>query len=596
MASKTQTGRMDRRFFDNEAGQSLGKLFSLVMIIGLVTMGIMAMLIPNEVGADENTDIQPILKYDMGSDVRTSTISADSNYIAVCAGAKLNLFSKDDATPLWTFTETGGIDISESAISGDGEYIVIGTNNDKLHLFNKDSSTPLWTYTAGDYMRTVSITPDGKYIVAGSKDNKVYLFERDSSTPLWSYNIGEATRSVKISGSGEYIAAGGGGSSNKIFLFDRAFTGSEPLWSYSTGDNVWTIDISFDGEYIVAGNGQNEGKIFVFDKDSSTPLWTKTFGKQTRVSMSDDGSYIFAGGYDENVYFFDRANSNPLWSYTLNEAVEFLALSGDGEYAVAGSLDHSAYFFDQEFTNSAPLWSYETEDQVYRYLSISSKGDYIAIPSKDGNFYLFQNDNLIISSENSYYPEETVTVAGSYNNGTTNITFQVDDPNDETYIVKTLETDEYGQIDFKFNLGEDTEFGEWTVYATNSKDSGTDTITFMVEEPPFVPHIIITQLDVPDSVARGDTVEVGITIENTFDAEKPITLVLQLEDPNLVPIPPKTQEQTLAASTIETYTLSILIPVDAKIGTYAVQGQMLTGLPKSAGYALDFGNDNIEVT
>ena len=62
------------------------------------------------------------------------------------------------------------------AISADGEYIAVGSGDNKVYLFGKDNSTQLWNYTTGSYVSSVAISADGEYIAAGSKDNAVYLF------------------------------------------------------------------------------------------------------------------------------------------------------------------------------------------------------------------------------------------------------------------------------------------------------------------------------------------------------------------------------------------------------------------------------------
>ncbi|SVE21205.1 uncharacterized protein METZ01_LOCUS474059, partial [marine metagenome] len=60
----------------------------------------------------------------------------------------------------------------------------------------KDSE---WSYETGDGVNSVAISADGEYIVVGSDDYKVYLFDKDSSTPLWSYTTGNEVHTVAIS-------------------------------------------------------------------------------------------------------------------------------------------------------------------------------------------------------------------------------------------------------------------------------------------------------------------------------------------------------------------------------------------------------------
>ncbi|MDP6489561.1 MAG: PQQ-binding-like beta-propeller repeat protein, partial [Candidatus Poseidoniia archaeon] len=71
-----------------------------------------------------------------------------------------------------------------------------------------DAKEPEWSYTTSDPVRSVAISADGEYIAVGSEDDNVYLFDKDSSTPLWNYTTGEIAYSVAISADGQYIAAG----------------------------------------------------------------------------------------------------------------------------------------------------------------------------------------------------------------------------------------------------------------------------------------------------------------------------------------------------------------------------------------------------
>ena len=77
-----------------------------------------------------------------------------------------------------------------------------------MYLFDKDSNTALWSYSTSGDVEAVSISSSGEYIAVGSDDDKVYLFHKDSSIPLWSYETNGNVVSVAISGNGEYVAAG----------------------------------------------------------------------------------------------------------------------------------------------------------------------------------------------------------------------------------------------------------------------------------------------------------------------------------------------------------------------------------------------------
>ena len=142
---------------------------------------------------------------------------------------------------LWNHTISGNAHSTD--ISDDGMYIVASDGEGSINLFHKDNSTPLWNYTADNGVNSVAISADGQYIAAGDYDGIVYLFHRDSNEPLWTYIIESSSayngvEAVDISADGEYITVGSW--DNKVHLFDQA------------GNNLWSYETKNDGtEYII---------------------------------------------------------------------------------------------------------------------------------------------------------------------------------------------------------------------------------------------------------------------------------------------------------------------------------------------------------
>ena len=74
-----------------------------------------------------------------------------------------------------------------------------------------------------------------------------------------------------------------------------------------------------------------------------------------------------------------------------------------------------------------------------------------------------------------------------------------------------------------------------------------------------------------------------------------LTLVLQILDSEGVPLPPSIEAVTISSYAIETTRFSISLPSDALTGTYSLQAQLMTALPRDHGYALDVYASNINV-
>ena len=332
-------------------------------------------------GAAEAND--PEWSYTTGDRVWSVAVSGDGEYIV--AGSdddSVYFFDRDSDTYLWNYS-TGG-DVRSVAISSDGEYIAAGSVDTQVYLFTKDSDLPLQIYSAGDRaVVSVSISADGEYIAAGSVDERVYLFDKDSSTPLWSYYAGNWVWSVSISADGEYLAAG---SHRDVYLFNK--DSSTPIWSYNTGSEVNSIAISADSEYIVAGSADD--KVHLFARNSSTPLWSYDTGEDvSSVSISADGEYIVAGGFDGKIRLFDKDSSAPLWRYSTGDSVRSVAISADGGHLAGGSVDEMVYLFDSN--SSTPLWSYTAGNDVFS-VAISADGEYLAVGSRDENVYFFDKN------------------------------------------------------------------------------------------------------------------------------------------------------------------------------------------------------------
>jgi WD40 repeat protein len=561
------------------------KISSLVVVIGLLTMSFMLVLTPVGVGGDDAGEMEAAWTFQAGDLYRQMAISDDGEYIV--AGSydnKAYLFNKDSSTPLWSYTTTD--DVQSVAISEDGEYIVAGTeeSDGRIYLWDKDDSTPLWSYQTTGGILSVDNSADGRYIAVATSSGYVHFFEKSSSTPVWSYQTGDKLFMVSMSGDGEYIAAGC--MDNKIYFWDK--DDSTPVWSYLTGDDVWAVDVSSTGDYIAAGSKDN--RAYLFERTSSTPLWSYEADENVRsVDMSDDGEYIIAGSGDNSVYLFDKDSNTPLWSFETGELVQSVRISADGEYIAAGSFDENVYFFKRD--SNDPLWHVDTNNQVYA-LGMSGDGNYIAAGSyENGKMNFFDRKVLnLYPSKDQYEQGDLVEIDTWFHERVADVSIQVKDSEDSTYFVDTIETNVNGRGTFEFLLAEDVPLGEWTVYGTNDMDDSTEEVTFMVSAPPLPPNgvLSITTFDVPASVAKGSDLEVEIGIENTYDDSQTVTIVIQVQAPNKLPLTPEIEIEVIGGSSEPIFTIEIPIPADADSGDYSVKGQLMTNLPESLGYPLDF--------
>lgn len=570
---------------------------SISVITLLVISGFMALIVSE--GVNSGGEIEPEWTYGTDGNVRLVSMSDDGQYIA--AGSfdnSLYLFNSNSSTPLWSFTAHD--DIFSVVISADGEYIAAGANADDRHLyfFHRDNSTPFWKYAterdpygSGNFI-SLDISDDGEYIVAGHANDYAYLFSKDDPTPLWKFKCGSNAFTVSISSDGEYIAVGSFDGNIRFFGKDSSI----PIWTFDAGAKIRSVALSEDGSYLAAGS--MSGKLYFFKTESSSPVWVYDAGYQVwEVSVSDTANYIAAATDSGDVLFFEMGDNTPIWRYTTNEANRALSLSRNGEYILVGSMDDHAYLFRRD--SSTPVWIYQTNDDV-RGVTLSSDGLYAAVGSYDTNFYLFQTEHLILSaSRSSYYPGELATIHASFNAVPANVSIQVVDPEDTTYVYDINEVDEDGRVEFSFRLTEDAILGDWKVFGSNSVDDETDMIIFKVVEkiiPPVIPHIKIITMTMPETINRSESIEAVFTIQSSFQSDQNISLVLQLFDETLVPIIPILKTITIPLNATMDHTLGFKLTSDAMEGSYRVKGMLFTKVPAENGYPLDYKAINIVVS
>ena len=370
---------------------------------------------------ETEAEVDLLWNHTISGNAHSTDISDDGMYIVASDGeGSINLFHKDNSTPLWNYTADNGV--NSVAISADGQYIAAGDYDGIVYLFHRDSNEPLWTYiiessSAYNGVEAVDISADGEYITVGSWDNKVHLFDQ-AGNHLWSYDtLTDGTEfifswvlSVSISDDGEYITAGS--MNSFVYLFDKDNNGI-PTWKYNTSGSIISVDISADGEYIAAGSADDS--LYLFNQAGNN-LWSYAATDFViSVDISDDSEYIAAGSQDNTLYFFHRDSNQTLWTYTAPETIQSVSISENGDYILAGSIDDFVYLFEKE--SGEPFWFYDTENNVFS-VSISADSSYIVAGNLDSNVFLFVHNDYPSAIIDSITPSpatygDTISFSGS---------------------------------------------------------------------------------------------------------------------------------------------------------------------------------------
>ncbi len=355
------------------------------LLAGLVMLGLLGL----SQGASA-ADKDPIdsVALETGNVTIETAFSADGAYIVAGVqgdDSKIGLY-------LWNLTTSRlelqwGADVNSSLvdldISDNGAVILAGLNDSQLNdvnLYSFDNSTPLWTARTQGEVQQVALSGNGRYLVVGT-DNGIYFYGADSPVPIWTNMTVANCLSVAISRDGKYVAAGMADGSVSLFTDG----GENAEWTFITGNSVGSVDLSAAGEHVLAGSDDNYA--YLFHRDSSLPLWTHDLGADgVSVSMDDAGELMVVGAGDEGVFLFHRDVTSPLRRFSIsNEEVIETVISGNGKYLTATSQANSTYWFEYD-PNQGIGHNYSL---LANSISTTANGLYTAVGDTTGRLLLF---------------------------------------------------------------------------------------------------------------------------------------------------------------------------------------------------------------
>ena len=160
------------------------------------------------------------------------------------------------------------------------------------------------------------------------------------------------------------------------------------------------------------------------------------------------------------------------------------------------------------------------------------------------------------------------------------VSFQVDMPDGAPLVVSSEQTSLLGWANITFTLPVDAQFGPYTVYATS--DLAEANKTFRVGHLP----LFIVSVSLLGSYLPGDLMDITVLVGSAQAEIVSLTLVLQVLDSEGVPLPPSIDAVDMSSYAIETTRISISLPSDALTGTYSLQAQLMTALPRDHGTLL----------
>ncbi|RLF56871.1 MAG: hypothetical protein DRN25_07365 [Thermoplasmata archaeon] len=225
---------------------------------------------------------------------------------------------------------------SISSISGDGEYIAIGSWDDNIYLLKE--TEVLWRYRTRGSVYGVALC-NGKVVATSFIINggKLYLLFING-TPYLEKDIPDLCSGVSCLGDLILIGCRDG----NLYAYNSH---GDLVWKFETKKSAWgiwdvethngTIALACDDTYVYTLNA------------SGDLIWKASAGRKSYLYGVDVyNSGIAVASQDGFVYFY--RGGSLLWKFKTgfsNSAVKF---SPDGEYIAVGSWDKNLYILNRE--------------------------------------------------------------------------------------------------------------------------------------------------------------------------------------------------------------------------------------------------------
>ncbi len=333
--------------------------------------------------------------------IRPIEISDDGSTIVEAAGNWLRIFNKTSNQTIWSY-DTQSV-ILDGAVSKNGSYITIATFSGFLILFHRSSSTPLWISNCSGYVYKTDISDNGSYIVAGDSTGCIYAFTVQSNESIWRYNTSQPIVSLSLSSDGSTII--GASVHDWVYVFDNS--ANETIWKREFSENVGAVSVCRNGSILVVG--AQEGT-FLFSKVSNASIWS--YDEEFEyVQISEDGTTIAATNSENNtntLYLWDSSSNRTLWKYNGTERFTKVSMSESGSKLVAGGYGNVSVVFTR--TSNISILRHPCESYIID-VAMSANGTQFVTSCGDGHTYYFSlnGPHLVeVTMDKEYYNQSEI--------------------------------------------------------------------------------------------------------------------------------------------------------------------------------------------
>ncbi|MCD6336968.1 MAG: T9SS type A sorting domain-containing protein [Candidatus Marinimicrobia bacterium] len=385
----------------------------------------------------------PPIEYNLVDSVKATGIgfwggAASSNLDLIVYGPYIGsetAITENDS--LFFFNSTGEVIKSEHigntvwaiATTPDGEYTVVGTDNEDILIFHNTVKIAQGTIPGNCCQkRGVAVSPDGSYYGVGGSRFTLHSFKDSNLIPIYNGVSTAQLRAIDFSANNKYVAFGGRFNPQNltyIALYDletRALVFSDTL-EQPAGANgeLRQIAISKNGNRIVAGTfGQENSKIYYYSREDSTSgNWSKKEEISSSssiywIDMDDAGKSTVLSTQAGGLKFYSLSDSSmnlklnfpqPGQEVQMDGGARFVSISPSGEYIVAttrggGSGGGRLFVLDSlgqiifQYTSYAEEIDGQYDHPDAWFGTISENGSKITFASNGGYAYFFERKEM----------------------------------------------------------------------------------------------------------------------------------------------------------------------------------------------------------
>ena len=211
--------------------------------------------------------------------------------------------------------------------TSNGKYILTCNRNYEILFMDLSSGKTIRKFSGHNgQIKSLSFSPDEKYFVSSANDFKVKFWNLSISSNELS-TLSDHTsevNAVEFSPDGKYIASGSIDGTLIISEIDYDAGFLRSIKKYKTR-SISSLAYTPNGENVIIGSYDKTVSVFSLDKGKETDVFDGHFSTVRKVTVSNDGKYIFSTSWD---------STTKIWNLETKKEVAMLVGFSDGEWII----------------------------------------------------------------------------------------------------------------------------------------------------------------------------------------------------------------------------------------------------------------------